>query len=324
MILFAVAVRTIDHHALAQPLLGEPRRHIADVCRVVVRTGLLPAAKNHVTGVVAGRLEDRRHALLGHRREPVRRARRQHRVDRGGHAAVRAVLEADRHRQPRGELAMDLALGRARADRDPRRQVGDVLRNLDVEKLGGRRQPEIVDVEQQFAREAQPLVDVEALVQIRVVDQSLPADRCARLLEVGAHDDDQVIGIARSQARQPFAILERRRRVVDGTGPGDHDEPRVLSLQRVGNRRPRCRDDVGRPFADRDLLVKDRRRDQRPHLPDAEIVGFLEHTVTNSSKTAPRLLGAGNDTRAVESGPMVWMPRPRTSGRVHLVDDLDQ
>ena len=32
--------------------------------------------------------------------------------------------------------------------------------------------------------------------------------------------------------------------------------------------------------------MKDRRRDQRPHLADAEIVGFLEHTVTNSSKTA--------------------------------------
>ena len=30
--------------------------------------------------------------------------------------------------------------------------------------------------------------------------------------------------------------------------------------------------------------MKDCRRDQWPHLPDPEIIGFLEHTVTNSSK----------------------------------------
>jgi hypothetical protein len=59
--------------------------------------------------------------------------------------------------------------------------------------------------------------------------------------------------------------------------------------------------------------VKDRRRDERPHLPYPEIIGLLEHTVTNSSKTAPRLL-AGNDGRAVESGQLGCTPRPRTSG----------
>ena len=91
-----------------------------------------------------------------------------------------------------------------------------MLRNLDIEELGRRWQAEIVDVEQQFARKAEPLVDVEALVEIGVVDEPLPADGRARLLEVGAHDHDQVIGITRGQARQPFAILERRRRVVDG------------------------------------------------------------------------------------------------------------
>ena len=197
---------------------------------------------------------------------------------------------------------MDLALGRARADRHPRRQVGDVLRDLDVEEFGGGRQPEIVDVEQQLAREPQALVDVEALVQVGVVDEPLPADRRARLLEVGAHDDDQVIGIARGETRQPFAIFERRGRVVDGTGSGDDDQPRVLALQRVGNRRPRCRDDVGRPFADRDLLVKDRRRDQRAHLPDAEIVGSLEHPGTNSSKCRQRRLPARR-SRRLDTGP---------------------
>ena len=209
---------------------------------------------------------------------------------------------------------MNLALGRARADRHPRRQVGDVLRDLNVEKLGGGRQPEIVDVEQQLAREPQALVDVEALVQVGVVDQPLPADRRARLLEVGAHHDDQVIGIARGEARQPFAVVERRGGVVDRTGPGDDHQPRVLALQRVGNGRPRCRDDVRRPFADRDLLVKDRRRDQRAHLPDAEIVGSLEHPGTNSSKCRQRRLPARR-SRRLDTGP--YRRQHRRAARSH-------
>ena len=95
--------------------------------------------------------------------------------------------------RPGRQLAVDLAFGRPRADRDPRRQVGDVLRNLRVEELRRRRQPHVVDVEQQLAGQPQPLVDVEALVEIGIVDEPLPADRRARLLEVAAHDDDELL-----------------------------------------------------------------------------------------------------------------------------------
>ena len=49
-------------------------------------------------------------------------------VDRHLDVAVGAVLEADRHREAGAELAVDLALGGARADRAPADRVGDVLR----------------------------------------------------------------------------------------------------------------------------------------------------------------------------------------------------
>jgi hypothetical protein len=39
---------------------------------VEVRPAPAAAPQDDVAGIVAGRLEDRRHALLGHRREPVR------------------------------------------------------------------------------------------------------------------------------------------------------------------------------------------------------------------------------------------------------------
>ena len=54
------------------------------------------------------------------------------------------------------ELAADLALGRAGADRAPADQVRDVLRRDHVEVLGPGRQLELVDLEQDPAREPQP------------------------------------------------------------------------------------------------------------------------------------------------------------------------
>ena len=51
--------------------------------------------------------------------------------------------------------------------------------------------PELRHVQQQLAREQNALLDVEGIVQIRIVDQPLPAHRGARLLEVHAHDEQQ-------------------------------------------------------------------------------------------------------------------------------------
>ena len=219
-----------------------------------------------------------RDALLGHRGKPVRRPRRQDGVDRGLRVAVGAVLEADRHRQSGRQLAVDLALGRARADRPPRGQVGDVLRDLRVEELGSRRQAEIVDVEQQLARQPQSLVDVEALVQIGIVDQALPPDRpCA-----ASRSSVRITTIKRSASRSAMrlaavGVLERRRGVVDRAGPDDDHQARIAPFDDRGDRGAGVGDDIRGALADRDLLEKDRRRDQRPNVADAEIVGRPDH-----------------------------------------------
>ena len=51
--------------------------------------------------------------------------------------------------RPGAELAVDLALGRAGADRPPGDRVGDVLRRDRVEELAADRQAEVEDLEQQ-------------------------------------------------------------------------------------------------------------------------------------------------------------------------------
>ena len=66
---------------------------------------------------------------------------------------------------------MDLAFGRARSYGAPADQVGDVLRADEVEILRPGRHAQVVDVEEKLSRQAQALVDLEAAVEVRVVDQ---------------------------------------------------------------------------------------------------------------------------------------------------------
>ena len=159
-----------------------------------------------------------------------------------------------------------------------------MLRNLRIEELRGGRQPEVVQVEQQLPRQAETFVDVKALVQIGIVDEALPADRRARLLEVRAHDDHEVTGEAVGEGLQPSAVLERGLGVVYRARACDEGQPRIASRDDVRDRLTRLEDEVRRLLGDRNLLEQDRRRDERPHLSDAQIVSTSKHGIIAASK----------------------------------------
>ncbi len=74
--------------------------------------------------------------------------------------------------------------------------------------------PHFVQLEQELARDAQAVVDAEAAVEIGIVDQAFPADGRARLLEINAHDDQQIGGQLRcfascSRAAYSLAAFSR-------------------------------------------------------------------------------------------------------------------
>jgi hypothetical protein len=191
--------------------------------------------------------------------------------------AVGAVLEADRHREAGGELAMHLAFRGPGADRHPRREIGNVLRNLRIEKLRRRGHAHVVDVEQQPPGEAQPLVDVIALVEVGIVDEALPPDRGPRFLEVGAHHQQQMAGVTLRQRHEPAGVLERGLRIVNRTGPDDHHQARVGAIERVADCGPCGGHDMRRTLADWNFLEQNGRRNQRADLRDPEIVYLAEH-----------------------------------------------
>src|SRR3546814_4380384 len=114
----------------------------------------------------------------------MRLRRRLDGVDSDLGITVGAVLEPDRTRNSGSKLTVNLAFGSTRADGAPGHQIGNVLRRDHVKKLADRRQAKLIDLYQQFTCRTQALVDIEATVQARLVDQPFPAHRGAALLEL--------------------------------------------------------------------------------------------------------------------------------------------
>jgi len=96
---------------------------------------------------------------------------------------------------------------------------------------GARGQAEIVHGGKYAAGEPQALVDVEAAVEIGIVDQALPADRRAGLFEIDPHDDLEPVGQGLAQRRQTAGIVNGRDRIVDRTGADDDKQPVVGPVQ---------------------------------------------------------------------------------------------
>src|SRR5262245_31817023 len=119
---------------------------------------------------------------------------------------------------------MHLAFAGARPNRRPGHQIGDVLRRLRVEELTSRGDADLDDIAQQPPRNPEATVNIEAAVETGIVDQSLPTDRGARLLEINAHNDLQAIMQLIAHFFEPPCIVEGGSMVMHGTRPDDDDE----------------------------------------------------------------------------------------------------
>src|SRR5258708_1443344 len=188
VILAAVGVTTIDHHTLGQACITKEAYSLLNMDAAIVRATPRSSAQDEVTIRISGGLKNSGMSLLGQRSKPVRMSGGLDGINCDLKITVRAIFETDRHGQAACELAMDLAFGGARSDRAPAYKVGVVLSENRVEKLGADRQFQRSDVAQQATGESKARVDVERSIEMRIVDQSLPADDRARLFEVDSHD----------------------------------------------------------------------------------------------------------------------------------------
>ena len=192
-------------------------------------------------------------------------------VDRCLHRAVSGVLEADRHGKPAGQLAVDLAFRVARTNGAPTHRVRDELRAGGLQKFRGGRQSFLQHTKQGFASKQQAFANIVAAINIRVVDQALPADGGARLLEVHAHDDEQLLTELVLQLGQSARVVQRGLRVMNRTGADDDQQPVVLAVQARANLITRVGDDFLSLIGQREFSEHLRGRGQRLQLQYAAV-----------------------------------------------------
>ncbi len=99
------------------------------------------------------------------------------------------------------------------------------------EELPGSGQTAIVNIQQQLARDPQAIVDAEAVIHMRIVDQPFPAHGGARFFKIHAHHDFQLA----------FKLFAKREQTHD-------QQPIVVTFQDLVDRFARMRNGVGWRF----------------------------------------------------------------------------
>lgn len=229
VVLFRVTVAAIDHETSGETLGLKLLLGVLDARSVVVGA-LLASAQNHEAVRVTHGADDGGDTGLGDGQEVVGVLDGADRVDGDVQSAVCAVLEADGEGQTRGQFTVDLGLGRASTNSTNGQTVGQELRRDGIQHLASNRHALVGQVNEHLTRRAQTLVDLEAVVEIRVVDKALPADSGTRLLEVRAHHNQQLILVFLLQLQKLVAVFEGHGGVVDGAGSDDDKETVLVGV----------------------------------------------------------------------------------------------
>ena len=228
VVLERVAVRAVNHHDRTLALGLEGLASGSDA--VLVEVGALGATAEDDEAVgVAGGLGDSGETLLGHTHEVVLGGGRANGVDSDSEAAIGTVLEAHRERETGSKLTVELRLGGASANGSKGDEVCKELRRDGVEHLRGNGHALGGKIAVELAGDTEALVDLVRLVDVRVVDQTLPANSCARLFKVGAHDDAEVALELLGELDEARAVLDSGLGVVHRAGTAD-DEETVIAL----------------------------------------------------------------------------------------------
>lgn len=232
VVLVGVAVRAVHHDHLALFLGTQSLTSRLDVGPVVVGALATPAQDDEAVLVTRG-LGDSGQTLLGDTQETVRVSRGANGVNGHRQVAVGAVLVSNGKTQTGGQLPMQLRLGGTGTNGTERDEVGQVLGRNGVQHLTGNGHAGAGQVGVEPTRDTQALVDVVGFVKVRVVDQALPSDRGAGLLEVGTHDDTEVGRQLLGELLQASSVFHSGGRVMNGAGSNDHEQTVIALLNNL-------------------------------------------------------------------------------------------
>ena len=202
---------------------------------------------------------------------------RETRIGRRLDGTIRSVLEADRHGHAGRQLAVHLAFRITRANSAPADQIANILRGNRIKpfRSGGQAEPQHVG--KHLASHEHALANIELAVKIRIVDQTLPTDRGARLLEIHAHDDDQTIIKLLLDGGKPLRILVRSLRIMNRTRADDGQQTIVTAMQHVTNLLTGLQHQIAHLVRERKFLKKISGSGNRVKLTNIDIHGLRKH-----------------------------------------------
>ena len=203
----------IDHHLCWQACFVQPFFHFSNVLRAVVR--LFTAAQNDMAIAVTAGIHNRRMPPFRYGQEAVRRTGGINGIDSHFNRTISAIFETYRTRKTRRQFAVHLRFGGTCANCAPAHQVSEILWGDHIEKLTCRWQTAVVNIKQQFTGYTQTVVDLEAIIHMRIVNQPFPAHRGTRLFKIDAHYDFQLIFQLFTQRQQASGILFCRDRIMN-------------------------------------------------------------------------------------------------------------
>ena len=138
-------------------------------------------------------LNDIAQAFLANGQEDMSAPSGTARIDGDGDAPVGRVFETGWYREGGRKFSVNLRFRRPCANRPPGDEIGGVLGRDGVQKLAAGRQSQLGYVEKKRACDPQPLVDLEAPVQVWIIDEAFPTDCGSRFLKVDAHDNQKIV-----------------------------------------------------------------------------------------------------------------------------------
>ena len=198
---------------------------------------------------------------------------------------------------------MGLTFCGAGTDGRPADQIGDVLGHDRIQKLGRGRHAFPRQIKQQTACPAQTSVDVVRAVQMRIIDQPLPADSGARFFEIDPHHHFKLILQTLADRSQSLGVLPSRRHVMHGAGTHHHQQTLVISPKNRLNALSGRGHGLGGCRIDRQILMQQRRSDKRACLHHMQIRGG-DHDQGRDSPKATHLA----HMQQTRSGRMVVCP----------------
>ncbi|MNF66277.1 hypothetical protein D3C85_815770 [compost metagenome] len=194
--------------------------------------------------------------------EAVRAGNRLQCVDRYGQAAVGTVFEANCRGQARSHFSVRLRFCGACAYGRPADQILQILWRDRVEGFGSGWQAHFRQVTQQLATDVQAVLDLERVVQVRVVDQALPAHGGTWLFEVHAHHQIQAVRHFCCERLEVFGVIVGGFDVVNRAGADHHEQAMVFAIEDVANHLTASGDSVQRGIGQRNFAFELIGRDQ--------------------------------------------------------------